>query len=102
MVHTPIDINVPADARYPLAQDIQFMDCVVGPGEALFVPSYWWHEVASSPSEETIDDLSLNVAINFWFQPLYSKSFPCASCRKKLNVRQYRDILKATAPKGSV
>ncbi|CAM9422558.1 unnamed protein product [Ectocarpus fasciculatus] len=100
MVHSPVDISLPLHKHYPLANSVQYMDCEVGPGEALFVPSYWWHEVASQPSEEAIHDISLNLAINFWFEPLYSKSFPCASCRKKLNVRQYEDVLNAAAARG--
>ena len=88
------------------------MDCVVKSGQAIFVPSFYWHEVTSSPSKPiqfsspniTIDDhhhqcdsdsncdsieedleISYNLAVNHWFAPLYDKEFPCATCRKKLN-----------------
>jgi len=74
--------------------------------EALFVPSYFWHEVLSAPGpshsfphtsthkiEKSTRNLQLNVALNYWFAPLYDKEFPCAKCRKKLNP-QYRHILE--------
>jgi jumonji domain-containing protein 7 len=64
------------------------------PGDMLFVPSYWWHEVVSTPGtiqnfnlEGTLADsyVHLNVAINHWFDPLFLKEYPCAVCRKYPN-----------------
>lgn len=66
------------------------LDCKVSAGEALFVPSYWWHEVRSEPSS-----VDLNVAINYWFPPLYTKEFPCTECVKAFNHRVYRDSAEA-------
>ena len=46
MVHSPVNIENPNVLRYPAAASgIHYMDCSVGEGEAIFVPSYWWHEV---------------------------------------------------------
>lgn len=84
----------------------------------IFVPSFWWHEVKSSPgpvrkavgdmdiTADTVDDgignceeggddsnvsapscVQLNIAVNLWFDPLYLKEFPCASCKKYVNKR---------------
>lgn len=92
-VHSPIDLSDLnySTERFPLAKDINFMDCVVKSGQAIFVPSFYWHEVTSSPSKpiqfDSEEDLeiSYNLAVNHWFAPLYDKEFPCATCRKKLN-----------------
>ncbi len=81
------------------------MQCKVEEGQALFVPSFWYHEVSSSPSEtqhrintgESNIELPLNLAVNYWFAPLYDKEFPCPTCTKKFN-REYRnspDVLDA-------
>ena len=42
-----IDIN-----RYPLSKNITYMTCEVNPGEAIFLPSFFWHEVTSHPGNE--------------------------------------------------
>lgn len=66
--------------------------CEVHQGEALFLPSYFWHEVASTPGPPMafprsgpLEYIQMNVAVNFWYPPLFSKEFPCATCRKEFN-----------------
>jgi cupin-like protein len=34
---------------------------VVGEGDVLYLPAFWWHEVVSSP-----DDHGRNIAVNYW------------------------------------
>ena len=109
-------------SRYPKARGVNTMDCTVHKGDALWVPSFWWHEVQSYPEGSSLKDATtathrngmaesaahtgsaddqtvpsfypLNIAVNFWFAPLYDKEYPCATCRKtKLN-QKYADILK--------
>jgi jumonji domain-containing protein 7 len=100
--------------RYPQARTIpqSIMECSVPAGSAIFVPSFWWHEVESHPGEslkltksvwpELVGnedenasvDISLNVAVNFWFDPLFTKEFPCSTCRKHLN-SVYRKFLSS-------
>jgi hypothetical protein len=98
------------NARYPKAKDVLTMDCRVDKGDAIWVPSYWWHEVQSYPSSNISNggDVSsartsglnsrqnypLNIAVNFWFAPLYEKEFPCATCKKDLLNQKYAEILK--------
>ena len=115
MVHSPIDINnvAASSERFPLASSVKYIDCTVSEGQAIFVPSFFWHEVRSSPnrhpSQQDTDSIGNyregdqkkvcrweqmphNMAINFWFSPLFDKKFPCASCRKQLS-GNYRDVL---------
>lgn len=91
IVHTPLLLgDVMASDNVPT------MSCVVHEGEALYVPSFWWHEVHSSPGpskEFQGDSIQLNAAINYWFEPLYNKEFPCAECSKRLN-RRYESKLE--------
>ena len=37
---------------------------VLSPGDVLYLPAYWHHEVQSVPEEKE----GLNIAVNFWFQ----------------------------------
>jgi peptidyl-lysine (3S)-dioxygenase / protease len=106
LVHSPIDINLLSDSldkkmatkkqeqlqKYPTSQGILTMDCRVNKGEALWLPSYWWHEVTSIPGENK--NLSpLNIALNIWFDPLFQKEFPCKLCRKKKINQVYATVL---------
>eukprot|EP01012_Entosiphon_sulcatum_P016661 TRINITY_DN21585_c0_g1_i1.p1 TRINITY_DN21585_c0_g1~~TRINITY_DN21585_c0_g1_i1.p1 ORF type:complete len:346 (-),score=37.99 TRINITY_DN21585_c0_g1_i1:134-1171(-) len=47
--------------EFPLAQNSRFQRVTVKPGEVLYLPSYWWHEVDHSPG--------VGIAVNFWFEP---------------------------------
>ncbi|MDH5258232.1 MAG: cupin-like domain-containing protein [Gammaproteobacteria bacterium] len=44
---SPIDIDAPDLARFPLFKDVKILDVTVGPGEAVFLPLAWWHHVVS-------------------------------------------------------
>ena len=114
-VHSPIDLSdlSKSEERFPTSKDISFMDCTVHSGEAIFVPSFFWHEVTSAPSKpvdfnsviesecegdsqqcaKRKSEISFNLAVNHWFAPLYNKEFPCATCRKELNA-EYRPQLE--------
>jgi jumonji domain-containing protein 7 len=122
MVHSPLYMNNLNKTRYSLSKDLPtFMDCTLNKGDAIWLPSYWWHEVNSKPSDNlpipssisklfnsnnkfikntqySINsnndyNMKLNVALNWWFAPLFTKDFPCSSCRKKIN-NKYRHILE--------
>jgi jumonji domain-containing protein 7 len=83
MVHTPLHFEDET------VQHIPSIECKVNAGDAIFVPSYWWHEVTSSPGPKQKfnkrSSIQLNAAVNFWFEPLYTKEFPCVTCLRQLN-----------------
>jgi hypothetical protein len=54
-----VEIAAPDFARYPRFRDATPMRAVLGPGDFLYLPIYWWHQV------HTLEP-SLNV--NFWWQ----------------------------------
>ena len=66
---------IPADAERILSQ--QYTPEDLGEGE-----------------REGEREMRLNVAINYWFAPLFEKEFPCAECRKKVNMKEYGDVLR--------
>lgn len=65
---TPVDGRVIDLQRYPLMADVQVRECVLAPGEILFLPVGCWHFVEAL-------DISLTVAFtNFkWDNDFYSK-----------------------------
>ena len=56
-----VDLNNPDHARYPRFRDALASARIaeMGPGDAVFIPSLWWHHVqATGP---------LNVLVNYWW-----------------------------------
>ena len=45
-------------AKYPLLQDADYIECVVEPGDCLFIPRGWWHYVTS---------LTPSASVSFWW-----------------------------------
>jgi len=80
LVMSPVDISHPDLERYPLFKKAKSMECTIEAGEVLYLPSFWWHEVRSSPDEHR-----RNIAVNYWYTPFLDKAFPCATCRLFVN-----------------
>ena len=57
-----VDFAQPDLARFPRFADAlaQSQSAELGPGDALFIPSMWWHHV------EALDDV--NVLVNYWWR----------------------------------
>ena len=89
MVMSPVDIKSPNLERFPKFAEATPMTCEIGPGDILFLPSFWWHEVQSTPNATT----RRNIAVNWWYHPLLVKEFPCPECGLEFNDKEYRPLL---------
>jgi hypothetical protein len=45
-------------AAFPLMRDVPFFECVLAPGEMLFIPPRWWHAV---------DSITRSFSVSFWW-----------------------------------
>ncbi len=52
-LHVQVDIHKPDLAKFPRFQSARGFVVHLQPGEMLFVPRYWWHEMAS-PWTDTV------------------------------------------------
>jgi hypothetical protein len=52
------DPNRPDYDRFPLSRAVEPLELVLGPGDALYLPSRWWHHVRA---------LDVSASVNFWF-----------------------------------
>jgi len=55
-----VDFDEPDFKRFPKFKDVKGLQGVVGPGDVLFIPSYWWHHIIS------VGDEPYTVSVNFW------------------------------------
>lgn len=62
MVMSPVDITDPDLKRFPRFANAKRLQCVLKPGDVLFMPSFWWHEVQSYPDLQQ----KRNLAVNYW------------------------------------
>lgn len=46
-VYSPIDIDRPDLIRYPTFADVKVLEVVLEPGDTVFLPLAWWHQVTS-------------------------------------------------------
>ncbi len=64
-----VDVDNPDLVRFPRLARAQYLSCRLGPGDALYLPAYWFHHVKTpDPS----------VAVNFWWLP------PIGDCRGRV------------------
>ena len=54
---SPFDPEAPDYARFPLARQAALVECIVGPGDMLYVPAGWYHQVRA---------LSFSLSSNRW------------------------------------
>jgi hypothetical protein len=46
-VFSPVDVDRPDFARHPAFREARVLEVIVEPGETVFLPLGWWHQVAS-------------------------------------------------------
>jgi lysine-specific demethylase 8 len=54
-----VDLNAPDLRRFPKFAQAEYWEAVVTPGDMLFMPAFWWHQV-SAPD--------LAVSVNYWWR----------------------------------
>ncbi|KAI9306686.1 hypothetical protein BJ944DRAFT_159446 [Cunninghamella echinulata] len=53
-----IDIDDPDLVQFPLFKNVNYIECILNPGEMLYIPPKWWHYVRS---------LDASFSVSFWF-----------------------------------
>jgi len=66
-VFSPVDVEQPDLARYPAFADAKVLEVVVEPGETLFLPLAWWHQVTSLDLSVSLSYTNLRVPNEFSF-----------------------------------
>jgi hypothetical protein len=66
-VFSPIDIDRPDLARYPLFREVKVLDVVVEPGETIFLPLAWWHQVSGLDVSLSLSYTNLDLPNEYQF-----------------------------------
>jgi hypothetical protein len=61
---SPFDPEAPDFEKFPLARQASMIECIVEPGELLYVPAGWYHQVSA---------LTFSLSANRW-----ARAMPCA------------------------
>ena len=67
-VFSPIDIDHLDLNRYPLFGEVKVLEVVVEPGETVFLPLAWWHQVTSLDVSLSFSFTNLDVPNQFTYQ----------------------------------
>ena len=66
-VYSPVDFESPDFGRFPEAAKVKVLDVVVEPGETIFLPLAWWHQVSSLDKCISLSFTNLDVPNTFDF-----------------------------------
>ncbi|MBW8759380.1 MAG: cupin-like domain-containing protein [Burkholderiales bacterium] len=66
-VYSPVDFDQLDLARFPEAAKVKVLDVVVEPGETIFLPLAWWHQVSSLDRCISLSFTNLDVPNEFDF-----------------------------------
>jgi lysine-specific demethylase 8 len=57
--HVQVDLDRPNHEAFPQFASLPFAECVLEPGQMLYVPPLWWHYVKG---------LTISLSVSFWWQ----------------------------------
>lgn len=57
-----MDFDNPDYKRFPNFQNVVGYETVVGPGDVLYIPMYWWHHI------ESLLNGGITITVNFWYK----------------------------------
>ncbi|MDY6786199.1 MAG: cupin-like domain-containing protein [Cyanobacteriota bacterium] len=95
-VFSEVDLENLDDEKYPLFRDVRVIETVLEPGEVIFIPVGWWHQVKSL-------DISIALSFtNFIFPNEYNYQNPNITTTKSENSQRQGQGQDAILPKNEV
>lgn len=84
-----VDFERPDITRFPRFSEARALEGVVGPGDVLYIPVYWWHHV------ESLMRAGPTVSITFWYKagPTGQISYPLKDHQKVAIMRNIEKML---------
>ncbi|XP_018320992.1 hypoxia-inducible factor 1-alpha inhibitor isoform X3 [Agrilus planipennis] len=84
-----VDFERPDYSKFPKFKDIKGCETVMEPGDVLYIPIYWWHQVESLMRGDH------TITINFWYKngPTGPITYPLKSHHKVAVMRNVEKML---------
>ncbi|KAG8233363.1 hypothetical protein J437_LFUL005824 [Ladona fulva] len=84
-----VDFEHPDYVRFPKFREVRGQEAVVGPGDVLYIPIYWWHHI------ESLMRGGYTVSINFWYKagPMGQILYPLKGHQKVAIMRNVEKML---------
>jgi hypoxia-inducible factor 1-alpha inhibitor (HIF hydroxylase) len=60
-----VDFERPDYTRFPKFREARGQEAIVGPGDVLYIPIYWWHHI------ESIMRGGYTISVTFWYKVRY-------------------------------
>eukprot|EP01091_Cochliopodium_minus_P015451 TRINITY_DN5508_c0_g1_i1.p1 TRINITY_DN5508_c0_g1~~TRINITY_DN5508_c0_g1_i1.p1 ORF type:complete len:358 (-),score=98.19 TRINITY_DN5508_c0_g1_i1:28-1101(-) len=89
-----VDIENPDLQKFPKLVNAEAWEAYVGPGDTLYLPPYWWHQVES---------LTQSVSLTYWFNPSPPEySYPLSESQVVAVRRNIEKMMGMTIGPGNV
>lgn len=84
-----VDFERPDLKKFPKFSQLRGQEAVVGPGEVLYIPIYWWHHI------ESLMRGGCTISINFWYKagPTGPITYPLKSHQKVAIMRNVEKMV---------
>uniref|UniRef100_A0A0A9WJF7 Hypoxia-inducible factor 1-alpha inhibitor n=1 Tax=Lygus hesperus TaxID=30085 RepID=A0A0A9WJF7_LYGHE len=84
-----VDFDDPDLEKYPKFSEALASEAIVGPGDVLYIPNYWWHHV------ESLMKGGYTISVNFWYKskPTGAISYPLNAIQKMAIMRNVEKML---------
>nr|CAD7588920.1 unnamed protein product [Timema genevievae] len=84
-----VDFEHPDFVRFPKFKNAKGQEAVLGPGDVLYIPIYWWHHV------ESLMRGDYTLSINFWYKagPTGQVEYPLKEYQKVAIMRNVEKML---------
>lgn len=63
--------------QFPFLKQIPKYHVVVKPGEVLYLPAIWFHQVAQAKNKQSGANHDFTIAVNFWYDMLFDQKYRC-------------------------
>ncbi|MCP2729137.1 cupin-like domain-containing protein [Limnofasciculus baicalensis] len=100
-VFSEIDLENPDDEKYPLFKDVRVIETVLEPGEVIFVPVGWWHQVKGLDVTIALSFINFIFPNDYKYQNPNIKSSPnqksTSSQEKNISIKTVNEEAKITS-----
>ncbi|XP_064614715.1 hypoxia-inducible factor 1-alpha inhibitor-like [Liolophura sinensis] len=57
-----VDFDNPDFEKFPKFRNVKAVSALLGPGDVLYIPMYWWHQI------ESVEGHGMTISVNFWYK----------------------------------